>query len=504
MNKILNAEQIREIDAFTIEREPVKSIDLMERAARRCFDFIKQRLKSQQPVQVFCGPGNNGGDGLAIARMLGGTGHQTQVFVLQMGSPSADFQVNEKRLQNVRNATITYLADEDPLPAIDADDLVIDAIFGSGLSRPVEGLPLKVIQHINESGAVVVAIDFPSGLFCEDNQNNNPRNIIHADYTLTFQVPKLSFMFPENEAFIGAWHLLDIRLHPIALMQAPTPYLMLEAYDISSFYKPRRKFSHKGHFGHALLMASSMGKTGAAVLAARAALRTGAGLLTVYAPKCAHHILQTALPEAMYIPDEDENMVTAAPDVSRYNAMAAGPGLGTDPQTQKALKLFIQQSSVPLVLDADALNILAENKTWLAFLPPSSILTPHPGEFTRLVGKAADGHQRLQMAREFAFRYQVVMVLKGAYTVVVSPSGNCFFNPTGNPGMATGGSGDVLTGMILGWLAQGYSPLESAMAAVYTHGLAGDLAAGRRGFEGLIAGDIVDQIPKAIKKTIFS
>lgn len=504
MNKILNAEQIRQIDTFTIEHEPIKSIDLMERAARKCFDFIRKRLKSQQPVQVFCGPGNNGGDGLAIARMLGGTGHPTEVFVLQFGSPSEDFKINEKRLQNVRNATITYLEEEQPMPQINQDHLVIDAIFGSGLSRPAEGLPLNIIRHINESGAVVVAIDFPSGLFCEDNQQNNPRNIIHADYTLSFQVPKLSFMFAENEQYLGQWHLLDIKLNPVALQQAETPYLVLEPSDIRSFYKPRRKFSHKGHFGHALLMAASMGKTGAAVLASRAALRTGLGLLTVYAPKCSHDILQATVPEAMYIPDEHQQMVTAAPDVSKYQALAAGPGLGTEQQTQNALKLFIQQSSVPLVLDADALNILAENRTWLAFLPPSSILTPHPGEFTRLAGKASDDFQRLQMAREFALRYQVILVLKGAYTVVISPSGNCFFNPTGNPGMASGGSGDVLTGMILGWLSQGYSPLESAMAAVYIHGLAGDLAAARKGYEGMVAGDVIDQIPKAIKKTLFS
>jgi ADP-dependent NAD(P)H-hydrate dehydratase / NAD(P)H-hydrate epimerase len=499
MIKILDSEQIRKCDQYTIENEPIRSIDLMERAARKCFEVIRRRIKKQQPVKVFCGPGNNGGDGLAIARMLGGTGQPTQVFILDIGSPSEDFRVNEKRLANVRNTNVYKLGKDDALPSIGKDDLVIDALFGSGLSRPLEGFPGRLVEHINDSGALVIAIDFPSGLFCEDNKGNDPRRIIRADHTLTFQVPKLAFLFPENDAFAGQWEVLDIGLHPQAIEAAETRYFILDAADIRSFYRPRGRFSHKGTYGHALLVAGSKGKTGAAVLGARAGLRSGPGLLTVYAPQCANHVIQTTVPEAMYLPDAHEEYVSGIPDIGPFAAIGAGPGLGTDPQTQNALKLLIQQSSRPLVLDADALNILAENPTWLAFLPKGTILTPHPGEFQRLVGKASDSFERLQMAREFAFRFQVVLVLKGAFSMIVSPDGRIWFNPSGNPGMATGGSGDVLTGMILGWLAQGYSPLESAMAGVFIHGVAGDIAASRKGFEGLIAGDIIQHIPKANK-----
>ena len=499
MIKILDAEQIRECDQYTIENEPVRSIDLMERAATKCFEVIRRRIKKQQPVKVFCGPGNNGGDGLAIARMLGGTGHRTQVFILDMGSPSEDFQVNEKRLINVRNVSIQKLGKDDALPGVEKDDLVIDALFGSGLSRPLEGLPGRLVEHINSSEAVVIAIDFPSGLFCENNEGNDPKRIVRADHTLTFQVPKLAFLFPENDNFVGQWEVLDIGLHPHAIAAAETSHFILDATDIRSYYRRRSKFSHKGTYGHALLVAGSKGKAGAAVLGARAGLRSGVGLLTVYAPQCTHQTIQATVPEAMYLPDAHEEYLTGIPDISPYAAIGVGPGLGTDPQTQNALKLLIQQSARPLVMDADALNILAENPTWLAFLPKGSILTPHPGEFQRLVGKATDSYERLQMARDFVFRFQVVLVLKGAFTMIVSPDGRIWFNPTGNPGMATGGSGDVLTGIILGWLAQGYTPLESAMAGVFIHGVAGDAAASRKGFEGLIAGDIIEHIPKATK-----
>lgn len=503
MYKILNAEQIRQCDAYTIEHEPVRSVDLMERAARGCFDIIKRKIRKGQAIHIFCGTGNNGGDGLAIARMLGGTGHQADVWIIRLGQGSEDFKVNEKRLQNVRNTRLHELQEGMALPDISKEDLVIDAIFGSGLSRPVEGFAAEVIRHINSSGAVVVAIDLPSGLFCEDNTANNPSHIIRADHTLTFQLPKLSFLLADNEQFTGQWQVVDIKLHPQALQQASTDHYILEASDIRSFYKPRSRFSHKGTFGRCLLIAGSLGKSGAAVLGARAALRTGAGLVSVHAPGCSHIILQTAVPEAMYIPDEQHEIIGSLPDISSFNAIAAGPGLGKDPQTQNVIKLLIQQSKNPLVLDADALNILSENKTWLSFLPANSVLTPHPGEFQRLAGKASDSYEQLQLAKEFCFRFQVILVLKGAYTTIVTPSGRVFFNSTGNPGMASGGSGDVLTGVILGWLSQGYSPLESAMAGVFVHGYAADLAAARLGFEGLIAGDIVENLPKAIKKTLL-
>ncbi len=505
MMKILNAEQIREIDAYTIENEPIASIDLMERAASKCYAWIRQRMKSRKEVKVFCGMGNNGGDGLVIARMLGGTGHKVTVYkIIHTQKASADFSKNEKRLIGARNVHKVDLHEHDPFPEIKKDDPVIDAMLGSGLTRPLKGFLNEVVRNINASGAVVVAIDFPTGLFCEDNRENEPKNIIRADYTLTFQVPKLSFMFASNDEFVGEWHLLDIGLHAQAIKEAETRYFILEAEDLRSFYRPRKKFSHKGNYGHALLLSGSYGKMGAAVLAARGALRSGAGLVSVHAPACGYEILQTSVPECMVIPDEQERFISGLGDLAPFNAIAAGPGIGNDEQTARTLKLLIQNAGMPLVLDADALNIISENPTWRGFLPSGTILTPHPKEFDRLAGKSSNDHERLEKAMEFAHKFQVYVVLKGAYTAIVCPDQKVFFNLTGNPGMATGGTGDVLTGMILGWLAQNYSPLQSALAAVYLHGMAGDQAASRRGFEGLIPGDMIEQIPKTTKKLFLT
>ncbi len=498
--KILHASQIREIDAYTIQHEPVSSIDLMERAARKCFDWIRSHIKKNQTAKIFCGMGNNGGDGLVIARMLAGTGRKVIVYkVLHADRSSEDFSINEKRLSGIKNLHLETLANGGDLPPVFDQDLVIDAMLGSGLTRPLEGLLVRVVQHINASNATVVAIDFPTGLFCSDNRTNDPQKIIRAHYTLSFQVPKLAFMFPANEKFLGRWFLVDIGLHPDAIHSADTKYHYLLASDVSALYKPRRKFAHKGHFGHAYLMAGSYGKAGAAVLAAKATIRSGAGLLSVQIPAAAYPVLQTAVPEAMCIPDEHPHIISSANSMNGYNAVGVGPGLGTHEQTARALKLLIQNTNVPMVLDADALNILSENLTWCGFLPKASIFTPHPGEFDRLAGKTSDDHDRLEKAIELAHRFQVYIVLKGAHTVVVCPDGRCFFNSTGNPGMATGGSGDVLTGMILGWLAQNYTPLHSCILAVYLHGRAGDLAANRKGYEGMTAGDIIEMIPKAIK-----
>ena len=501
--KILNATQIREIDASTIANEPIASIDLMERAASKCYEWIRRNLKKHKTVKVFCGMGNNGGDGLVIARMLAGSGCRVYVYkLLHSDIASEDFSVNEKRLKRIKNLHFETLTESDAMPHIESEDLVIDAMLGSGLRRPLEGLLAKAVSHINSVGCKVVAIDFPSGLFCDSNRENNYKYIMKADYTLSFQVPKLAFMFASNEQFVGHWFLLDIGLNAEALRRVETKYFFLQASDVRALYRPRRKFAHKGHYGHAYLVAGSYGKSGAAVLSAKAALRSGAGLLTLQIPNSAYQVVQTAVPEAMCIADDHPQIVSGLSKPDNYNAIGVGPGLGTHDQTARALKLLIQNTTVPMVLDADALNILADNLTWCGFLPKGSIFTPHPGEFDRLAGKTTDEHDRLDKAIELAHRFQVYVVLKGAHTVIVCPDGRCFFNSTGNPGMATGGSGDVLTGMILGWLAQNYSPLHSCLLGVYLHGRAGDLAANRKGFEGLIAGDIIEMIPKAIKTTI--
>lgn len=503
--KILDAPQIRQLDEYTIANEPIQSIDLMERAARQCFLRIRKLLKPGMGIKVFCGMGNNGGDGLAIARMLAGSGHTVSVFkVVHAENASPDFKINEERLKKVRRAEVFEITDDKNLPEIDKNDLVVDALFGTGLNRPLKGLPAKVVHHINHSEAFVVSIDLPSGLFCEDNRGNDYKKVIRANLTLTFHLPKLALLLPGNAAFTGQWEVLDIGLNPEAIEAAEARNYYLQAEDIRSFYRPRQRFDHKGHFGHALLLAGSYGKAGAAILAAKAALRTGTGLLTAHLPSGLVPIMQASLPEAMCVADEAHSIITHPGDVSAYKAIAVGPGLGKDPQTANALKLLIQNNLNPMVLDADALNILAENPTWLPFLPGGSVLTPHPREFERLAGKYADDYERLEIARAFSLKYQVYIVLKGAYTAVICPDGRIYFNSTGNPGMATAGSGDVLTGIILGWMAQGYSPLQSALAGVFIHGLAGDFAAARLGFESLIAGDIVFHLPKAIMKIFHS
>ncbi|MDR4987751.1 MAG: NAD(P)H-hydrate dehydratase [Bacteroidales bacterium] len=501
--KILNASQIRAIDAYTIKHEPIASVDLMERAAGKCYEWIRRHFRKHKSVKIFCGMGNNGGDGLVIARMLAGTGFHVNVYkVLHSDQPSADFAVNEKRLRGLKNVHLEEIAGSSDFPVIEQHDLVIDAMLGSGLTRPLEGLLAALVLHINAAGAPVVAVDFPTGLFCEDNRGNDPRYIIRADYTLSFQFPKLAFMFASNERFLGKWFVIDIGLHPAAIREAETKHYFLQASDVAQLYRPRRKFAHKGHFGHAFLAAGSHGKAGAAVLAARAVVRSGAGLLTVQVPGEACQVIQTAVPEAMCIADGDPHIISGMGDLEKYNAIGIGPGIGTHEQTAGALKLLIQNTSVPMVLDADALNILAENPTWCGFLPKGSIFTPHPGEFDRIAGKTTDDHERFEKAVEIAHRFQVYVVLKGAHTLIACPDGRCFFNSTGNPGMATGGSGDVLTGMILAWLAQNYSPLHSCLLGVFLHGRAGDLAANRKGYEGLTAGDIIEMIPKAAKTTL--
>jgi ADP-dependent NAD(P)H-hydrate dehydratase / NAD(P)H-hydrate epimerase len=502
--KILNTQQIRDTDKYTIENEPIASIDLMERASKAFFDQVKKRLKKQDKIRIFCGMGNNGGDGLAVARMLITAGYDVSVCkIVHSEKSSTDFAINEERLKKLKKIDLTEIYQRKELPEISEKDIVIDALFGSGLSRPLKDFPAEVVRHINKSNARVVALDLPSGLFGEDNTDNIPENIIRADYTLTFQLPKLSFMFPENDIYLGQWQVLDIGLNQEYISRQDTPYHFLLKEDLLPFYKYRRKFDHKGTFGHALLIAGSYGKSGAAVLAGKAALKTGTGLLTTHIPSANYIIQQTSLPEGMVSVDENKKYFSGIKNPGSWSAIGIGPGLDKDPVTQNALKILIQNVSNPMVLDADALNIVAENPTWLSFLPPGSILTPHVGEFERLSGKCVNGWERLEKARDFAFRFRCYVVLKGAHTAVVTPDKQVIFNSTGNPGMATGGSGDVLTGMILGLLAQGYSPQYSSVAAVFLHGFAADLAVRRKPAESLLAGDIINFIERAIQKVLY-
>ncbi len=498
--KILPIEEVRNADTYTIANEPIKSIKLMERAATQLYKWIKKRVSKKHTVRVFVGLGNNGGDGLVLARLLSQKGYEVEVNVIRYSDKtSVDFQINFERLSECSTINVNEIKDKSGLPKLMPDDLLVDAIFGSGLARPVKGFLAEIIALLNNSPANTISIDVPSGLFSDSTSKNNDGAIVRADYTLSFQFPKLAFLFPENDAFVGDWHLLDIGLHHDFINKVECRNFYMEKRDIVPLLKKRDRYAHKGTFGHALLIAGCYGKMGAAILASRACLRSGVGLLHTHIPKVGYEIMQTATPETMLSIDRYDNYFSEIPNLGLFTAIGIGPGLGMEKQSQMALKLLIQEYPNPIVFDADALNILAENKTWLAFLPKGSILTPHPKEFERLAGKWNNDFERLQMQRDFAIKYSIYLVLKGAHTSICFPDGNCYFNSTGNPGMATAGSGDVLTGLITGLLAQGYTPGQASVMGVYLHGLAGDISTKKHGMEAMLAGDLIDQIGKAFR-----
>jgi len=498
--KIFRCDQVRQIDEYTIIHEPIMSIDLMERAAGKLYEWYVERFERSREVLIFAGPGNNGGDGLALARKLARNRNEPEVFYVQFtDKTTGDWEINRKRIEKETNVTFRIINSIDQFPVINSGDVIIDAIFGSGLSRPAEGLASEVIKKINESGSTVISIDIPSGLLGEDNCKNIPENIVNADFTLSFQFPKLSFLFAENEKHTGKWYVLPIGLDSTAINNTETPFSFLENGFVKMLMKERNKFDHKGVFGHGLLVGGSYGKIGAIVLGANAALRTGAGLITCHIPSGGNDIIQSAFPEAMISQDTGKEYITRITDTDMYDAVGIGPGMGTESLSQKALREFIQNCKKPLVIDADALNILALNKEWLSDLKPLTILTPHPGEFDRLAGKSSCGYERLQKQIELSQKFNSIIVLKGAYTSVSTPDGKVWFNSTGNPGMATAASGDVLTGMILSLLAQGYDPVDASLTGVFLHGLAGDLVALKSGYESLIASDIIKEIGNAYK-----
>jgi hydroxyethylthiazole kinase-like uncharacterized protein yjeF len=496
--KIFLGNQIKLIDNYTIENEPIKSIDLMERAAYKLLEWLISHFERPKHFVIFIGPGNNGGDGLALARLLNENRYDVEIHYVNIRSnTSEDWNINFSQVQNIEGIKFHTITDAGQFPTICYNDIIIDAIFGSGLSRPVEGLPGEIIRKINATGNVIISVDIPSGLFTEDNSLNKAEYIIKADHTLSFQFPKLSFLFPENYCFAGEWHLLPIGLHPSGIKDTSTPYYLIEDKDVKLLLKKRNKFDHKGVFGHGLLVAGSKGKTGAAVLAGKAALRTGIGLITCHVPSDSRFVIHNSIAEAMVSPDEQSDFITSLPDLEPFNAIGIGPGIGTQTETKEVLNILFSTFRKPIVIDADAINIMGQNKELLASLPAGSILTPHPKEFERIAGKTNDSYSRLQVQVAFSAKQNCIVVLKGANTSVALPDGSVFFNCTGNPGMATAGSGDVLTGMILSLLAQGYSPENAAITGVFLHGLAGDLAAEHSCYESLIASDIIDNIGNA-------
>lgn len=499
--KILSVEQIREADKYTIDHEPIESIHLMERAAKAVFLRMTQKLSLTQKIRVFCGTGNNGGDGLALARMLHIQGFDVETFLVMISENlSEDCAVNLKRLKEINGVILHEIKEKVDIPEMNDSFLIVDALFGSGLNKSIKGLAAEVIKMINKSGSVIISIDIPSGLKADSFTDYKKEICIKADHTFSFEFPKLAFLFSENELFVGNWEVLPIGLHPGFIQNVTVQNYFLTSEIVSRIVHKRSKFSHKGTYGHALLIAGSKGMSGAAILASLSCLRSGAGLLHTHLPKSAAMPLQIHAPEVMISIDPDEDYFSQKPDLAAFNAIGIGPGLGTEEKSALALKLIIQDASAPLVIDADALNILSKNKTWLAFMPKNTIFTPHQKEFERLFGKTGDSFERMAVQRSMSVKYGIIIVLKGAHTCISNPDGRCWFNSTGNPGMATGGSGDVLTGLILGLLAQNYTPFEASVLGVFLHGLAGDIAANENGMESLIAGDIVRNIGKAYVK----
>ncbi len=502
--KILNTSLVKEADAYTIENEPINGFDLMERAATRASDWILKNFDDELfplNVKIIVGPGNNGGDGLVIARKLWEKAKyfaSIEVFVIEFTKKySPDFQINLKRLKSATNIPVHIITDAAQLPGFDHNDLIIEGIFGSGLNRPVKGFPAQVIEKINNSPKfAVIAIDVPSGLFGDRPQN--PGEIaIEADFTLTFEFPFFSFFLQENEKHVGDFVVIPIGILPEFVAKQETDYFLIEPSEIE--LKHRQKFSHKGTFGHGLLVSGGFGRSGAAVLAAKAALRSGLGLLTVATARKNVNVIQTAVPEALtFISNDDNNIVNLPGDLQKFTAVAAGPALGFEPETQELIKQLLT-AKIPLILDADAITILSQHKDWYELLPPNTILTPHPKEFERLAGKSSSHYERLQKQREFSQKYNVIVVLKGAYTSVSTPGGKIYFNATGNPGVATGGSGDVLTGIILGLLTQGYDPFQAAITGVYLHGLAADLSLEKHTYETLLPSDVTEKLPEAFR-----
>lgn len=498
MKKIFTSKQVQKIDEYTILNEPISSIDLMERASKALFDYINELFHvEKESFIIFAGPGNNGGDGLAVARLLHESG--ANVSVCLAGNPeklSKDCKINLERLLEINKNIVSYIDDLNEFPSNINDSIIIDALFGSGLTRPVEGLFGEIIDRINQTSNIVISIDTPSGLFGEDNTENKG-SIIEANITLSLEFPFLSMMFAENYKYTGELVILPIGLHKKAIEETESNYFIIDKDEIKNIFKSRGRFDHKGNFGHALLIAGSYGKAGAAVLGTMACVKSGAGLVTTHIPSFLYDTLQTSVPEAMVSVDNSKTKFTGIDNFENFNAVGIGPGLGQDNITEVALIELIRNLPKGPVIDADALNLLSNTEEFYDLLPKNTIITPHPGEFKRLFGEFDNSYKVIEKMREVSVSKRIIIIYKAGITVISTPSGNLYFNTGGNPGMATGGSGDVLTGIILALLAQNYSPENASIIGVYLHSLAGDLAKEDIGEESLIASDIINYLPKA-------
>lgn len=501
--KIFTAAQIHELDNYTITHEPIKSIDLMERAAKTITRAIMDEWTDRTPMVIFAGPGNNGGDALAVARLLAEENYKVNVYLFNIHNKLSDDcaankqrLIDSKRVGHFTEVTLNF----DP-PELTEDMVVIDGLFGSGLNKPLIGGFASLVKYINQCPAKVVSIDIPSGLMCEDNTYNIHSNIIRTDLTLTLQQKKLSMMMADCQKYIGRLRVLDIRLSKEYIDKTEANCRILEEQDVRRLLMPRDDFAHKGAMGNALIIAGSYGMAGAAVLATRACLRSGVGKVTVHTPRRNYLVMQTAVPEAVMQMDHEETYFSESVDSTDFDALGIGPGLGLVENTAIALIGQIRRTSCPIVADADALNILANHQAWMQQLPSGIIMTPHPKEFDRMAGSTSNNdYERLIRAQQMAEHIKGYIILKGHHSALCMPDGHIVFNATGNSGMATAGSGDVLTGILTALLARGYDKGTACQLGMYLHGLAGDLAAKEMGKESLVASDIIQFLPKAFLK----
>lgn len=502
--KIPNAHQIKELDALTVQQQEITSLQLMERAASKVTQFIQDTYPERdRQIVVLAGPGNNGGDGLAVARQLFGLGYaRLEVFLFNTSnSLSEDCNKNAERLQQeCESVSFTLVTQQFEAPKLSSRTLVVDALFGTGMNKPLSGGYAALTQFVNAARAEVVSIDMPSGLMCEDNSLNSPSSIVHATHTLTFQLPKLSLLLPDTQDYVGRLHLLDIGLSAEGIAQMDADFRIMERAEVKAMLRTRPPYGHKGTFGHALLIAGQYGMAGAAVLASKACLRSGAGKLTVHTPLLNNSIMQLAVPEALVDHDADNKIFTTSVRHVQADAVGIGPGIGTNKRTALALIEQVSHMTVPLVLDADAINILGDHKGWIGQVPQLTIFTPHPGEMRRLGICNPDSFSTLMEAVNMAKQHHFYIVLKGHYTAICQPDGKVAFCARGNSGMATAGSGDVLTGIITSLLAQGYTQHEACFLGVYLHGMAGDIAAHKLGEDSLMASDIIDALPQAFRQ----
>lgn len=494
MQKILSASQIKLLDQYTIDHEPISSIQLMERACKAFVEWFVIHVPADHKIGIVCSTGNNGGDGLGIARLLHEWHYSVTVWIVRGEmKESEDFKINRQQLPEKVEVKEIKSPEANSFQHC---EIIIDAIFGTGLSRPASGIYKDIIDQVNQSTARIISVDVPSGLQIDHHSEGD---CIQADQTITFQLPKLAFLLPENAKAVGEWHVVDIGLNKAFMAEATTDHFLLTKKAIRKILKPRNKFDHKGTYGHALVIAGSYGKIGAAILASRAALRAGAGLVTVHVPKCGYEIIQTSVPEVMVSIDQEQNFLSGIPESELSKTIGVGPGLGVNDKTIKALTSLLKSAKVPLVIDADGLNIIAQQNELHQFIPAGSILTPHPKELERLMGSWSNDFEKLDRLKAFAESIQSIVILKGAHSAIVTPDRKVYFNSTGNPGMATAGSGDVLTGILTGLLAQGYDSLQASMLGVYLHGLAGDLAVREGDMRSLVASDLIDYLPAAFR-----